>query len=217
MCRLLVVATTIMTFLSRPASTSTCSAPVEGTLGSNLISTINAVSDELTCKQSCLEEPSCRIYTYHRANSTYSPDTCFLLSAIASPVGECADETCLTALPDCLLSAPVCAYLDDGVLMERGVLVTEGEKSIDLLRLGECPSPVAVAVGGGGSGAFGGGGSGFVGHSALPHASYMRLMASAGGPAADSYLKDADATILTGGKGEDAGDSGDYDGGAGMN
>ena len=81
----------------------------------------------------------------------------------------------MTGLPDCQSSPPICAYLEDGLILEQGALVSGGERSIDLLRIGVCPSPVAVAVGGGGSGLNGGGGSGYVNFTVdLPSAPYIR-------------------------------------------
>ena len=41
-------------------------------------------------------------------------------------------------------------------------MTTEGERDIELLRLGLCPSPVMIAIGGGGTSSSGGGGSGYV-------------------------------------------------------
>ena len=83
-----------------------CSAPIEGSLGTNLITVIGDVSDEPTCKQSCQEEALCSAYTYHWANSTSSPKICYLLTTVGSPVRECADNTCATGLPDCDARAP---------------------------------------------------------------------------------------------------------------
>ena len=83
-------------------------------------------------------------------------------------------------------------------------MVIKGDVRIDLLRLGACPSPVAVAIGGGGGAGDGGGGSGYISHSLeLPYASYIELLAFAGGPAEDSFLQDvdSDAFIVTGEKG----------------
>ena len=187
-----------------------CSAPIEGTVGANLISVIGDVSDESTCKQMCQEEAPCSVYTYHWANSTSSPKTCFLLTNIGSPVRECADNSCATGLPDCEGSAPICSYLDDGgTIQEGGVNVTvgEGEKNIALLRLGECPAPVALAIGPGGEGPYagGGGGSGYVAHTVdLPAGAYVKMTAFAGDRSA-SYVKDldTDSVIVEGEMGGD--------------
>ena len=69
----------------------------------------------------------------------------------------------------------------------------DGETAFELLRLGVCPTPVAVAIGGGGAtgggGTLGGGGSGYVSYSVLPPTPYVKLLASAGGPGEDSFLK----------------------------
>ena len=184
------------------------SVAIEGTLGTNLISVIGDISDESTCKQSCQEDDLCSVYTYHRVNSTSSPETCFLLSAIGSPVKECMDNTCATGLPDCQATSPICKYLDldEGVIVE-GALKIEGEKDVALLRLGECPGPIAVAIGGGGRGEYsgGGGGSGYVAYSDnFPAAEYVRMIAFAGSDSEDSYVKyvDNNSTIVLGEAGD---------------
>ena len=77
--------------------------------------------------------------------------------------------------------------------MQQGVKVTgrigedpeNMEKNIALIRLGECPSPIAVVIGGGGKGdvgGSGGGGSGYVSHGVLdlPPAAYINLLVLAG-------------------------------------
>ena len=193
-------------------------AAIEGTLGTNLISVIGDISDESACKQHCQEDDICSVYTYHRVNSTSSPETCFLLSAIGSPVKECMDNTCATGLPECQASATICSYLDldEGVLVE-GALRIEGVKNVALLRLGECPKPVAVAIGGGGGGFYGGGGggSGYVANSDdFPAAEYVRMIAFAGMGAEDSFVTyvDNNSTIVLGEKGETGASD---DGGAG--
>jgi hypothetical protein len=201
-----------------------CSAPIEGTLGANLISVIGDVSDESTCKQRCLEEGTCSVYSYYWANSTSSPETCFLLTNVGSPVRECADSTCVTGLPDCEGSDPICSYLDDdGVIMEGGVKITGvGEKKISFLRLGECPATVALAIGSGGASGSrgGGGGSGYVANSVfLSAGAYFKMVAFAGNQSEDSYVKDVatDSIIVLGEKGMDGEDNGGNDaaGGAG--
>ena len=105
-------------------------AGIEGTVGSNWIRVIGDVSDESTCKQSCQEDALCSVYTYHPVNSKSSPETCFLLSALGSPVKECKDDECVTGLPDCQASAPICNYLDDGEIVEGGVKVEGGGRKI---------------------------------------------------------------------------------------
>ena len=198
--------------------TQFCTAPVEGAMGDNIVGVIDDVGDGTICEDSCKMEEACAIFTYHRPNSSLFPSTCFLLTALEEPIIPCDGDTCVTGLPDCL-GMPICAYLEDGVIMQQGVKATEGEKNIDLLRLGACPSPVAVAIGGGGEGGDGGGGSGYVSYSSdLPFAAYVKLLAFAGGPAADSFLKDreSDAFIVTGEKGGEGDlEPGSRDGGAG--
>ena len=94
-----------------------------------------------------------------------------------------------------------------------------GEKNIHLLRLGECPGPVAVAVGSGGEGNSGGGGSGYVAHSVdFPAAAYVKMIALVGNSSSqlgDSYVKDVDtdSMIVFGEKGKDGETRGDGGGG----
>ena len=111
------------------------------------------------------------------------------------------DDTCRTGLSNC--TASICAYLDDdGSILNDGVLLTneDGETQFELLRLGVCPTPVAVAIGGGGAtgggGTLGGGGSGYVSYSVLPPTPYVKLLAFAGGPGEDSFLKFLNSTII---------------------
>ena len=87
-----------------------------------------------------------------------------------------------------------------------------GGKNITLLRLGECPAPVALAIGTGGEGPYAGGsgGSGYVAYSVdLPAGAYVKMMAFAGRRFAgsESYVKDMDTGSIIvqgdmGGEGE---------------
>ena len=54
-----------------------CSAPVEGTMGSNMINVIDEVSDKETCDKLCQDEEGCLVYTYHPANNPTSPGAQF--------------------------------------------------------------------------------------------------------------------------------------------
>ena len=135
--------------LTSAAVIADCSAPIEGTLGSNLIRVVEDIFDKETCDKLCQDEETCSVYTYHSASNPASPETCYLLTAIREPVSECLGGTCETGLPNC--EGKVCAFVVDGAMFPMGVKMTEGEKDVELLRLGACPSPVAIAIGGGGT------------------------------------------------------------------
>ena len=96
-----------------------CSAPIEGTLGSNLINVIDDVSDKETCDKLCQDEEICSVYTYHPANNPTFPETCYLLTEIQEPVRECMGDTCETGLPDC--EGNVCAFIVDGAMFPQVV------------------------------------------------------------------------------------------------
>ena len=118
---------------------------------------IGDVLDEGTCDKLCQDEETCSVYTYHPANNPTLPETCYLLTTIQGPIRECEGDTCVTGLPNC--EGNVCAYVDEGMMLPQGVLITDGgEKNIELLTLGVCPQTVAIAIGGGGYGDFGAGG-----------------------------------------------------------
>ena len=114
-------------------------------------------------------------------------------------------------------NSPECFYSVDGVPQDAGVILTHtgANVTVELNRLGECPTPVAVAIGGGGKCTTGGGGSGYVSHTVeLPPTAYVKMIAFSGGPGQDSYIKvlDNDSFIL---RGEKGGDGGKWNGGAG--
>ena len=196
-------------------ATPFCTAPIEGTLGGNLVSVIDNVESEVMCDLSCRQEEQCAVYTFHRSNDTTYANTCFLLSALGEPIRECEADTCVTGLPNC--EGGICKYLDEGVMLPQGVLVTEGERniSLSLLILGVCPSPVAIAIGGGSDGYLGGGGSGYVDYSVNWHKQgYTKLQAYPGSDNEDSYIRDIteNMDVVRGGRGLIFGG---YDGGAG--
>ena len=110
-----------------------------------------------------------------------------------------------------------CVYSVDGVPQDAGVKLTHtgANVTVELHRLGECPTPVAVAIGGGGRGASGGGGSGYESHTAeLPPGAYVKMIAFAGGPGQDSYVRDVDGDSFIV-RGERGGDGEGWNGGAG--
>ena len=177
-----------------------CEAPVEGSLGSNLISVIDDVSEKEHCIESCRSEELCSMYTFHTANSSTYPSTCFLLSAIGEPIMPCQEDSCQTGFPNC--DVDLCTFLDGGYVSPQGVLVTGGQqdRKIDLLRIGNCPNPVVAAVGAGGaggySGGYGGGGSGYVDYRAnLTSKAFTQMLAHYG--VGDSLVTDlSDGSVV---------------------
>ena len=89
-------------------------------------------------------------------------------------------------------------------MLPQGILVTteEGERDIELLTLGACPSPVAIAIGGGGEGNLGGGGSGFVEYSTnWPQKAYLKVSVHPGSYSEDSFVSEiADSTDIVRGE-----------------
>ena len=195
-------------------ATPFCTAPIEGTLGANLVAVIDNVDSEEECDSSCVLEAGCALYTHHRNNDSTYPNTCFLLSALGEPVRECEDATCVTGLPNC--EGSVCAFIVGGIMFPQGVLVIEREEDVEVLTLGVCPSPVAIAIGGGGGYSYlGGAGSGYINYStSLPVKGYLKMQAYPGGASEDSYVRDlTDSTDIVRGEAGQGVDG--YDGGAG--
>ena len=54
--------------------------------GDNVLGFIDDVDSEDLCSTSCLENELCKIYTYHRANSTLFSSTCYLLSELGMKI-----------------------------------------------------------------------------------------------------------------------------------
>ena len=65
---------------------------MEGSLGSNLISVFDDVHEKESCIESCREDDLCHMYTFHTANSSTYPSTCFLLSDIGQPIMPCQED-----------------------------------------------------------------------------------------------------------------------------
>ena len=149
-CQTLVECDDCTTRAPTTCRTPFCSAAIEGPLSTNLITVIDNVDSEEECDSSCVLEAQCTVYTFHRSNDSTYPRTCFLLTELGLPIRECEGETCVTGLPNC--EGSICAFIEKGLMFPQGVIVTEGEKDIELLTLGTCPSPVAIAIGGGGYG-----------------------------------------------------------------
>ena len=159
-----------------------CTAPVEGSLSTNLLATLGDINDEAVCSFECQAEPLCQYYTYHQRNSTLFPSTCFLLASLEGPIVPCDNGTCSSGSPDCLSS--LCEFLDTaGNLLPRGVLVTS-TRAFNMVRIGPCPTAFAVAVGGGGTTTGdAGSGSGYVAYEELrafrPYLSYDAIVGAA--------------------------------------
>ena len=98
-----------------------------------------------------------------------------------------------------------------GILVTANKVVT-GDQDIQLLTLGACPSPVGIAIGGGGYGNLGGGGSGYVEYTTnWPREAYIKLAVhpgsqNPGSQSEDSYVRDLadNRDIVRGGRGQDA-------------
>ena len=186
-----------------------CNAPVEGRLGENLIKIVPDVTDA-DCEVACEAEEQCLFFTYHYANSTPYPRSCFLLTEIQGPLSPCQEGTCITASSKC--ESDACGFFDDSTFYSNGILINE-TKTIDLLAMGPCSidaTILAVAVGGGGSaGADAGAGSGYVefiefglpGNLTLP---YLQLQATVGAAGQSSELTVNGSTVLTASPGGDA-------------
>ena len=77
-------------------ATKFSTAPIEGKIGLNNISTTLNVKSEEQCHSSCILEPRCEVYTYHSGFSLTNPNTCYLLSALEGPFKECEEDACVT-------------------------------------------------------------------------------------------------------------------------
>ena len=154
-----------------------CTAPVEGSLSTNLLATLGDIEDEAFCSLQCQAEVQCQYYTYHWPNSTLFPSTCFLLSSIEEPIIPCANGTCTSGSPTCFNS--LCEFLDtSGSILSKGIKICVPGRDFNMVRIGPCPTAIAVAVGGGGTTTSdAGSGSGYVRHEELrafsPYLSYL--------------------------------------------
>ena len=197
------------------ASGAFCSAPIEGTLGSNVVAVIDNVDSAEECDLSCVAEEQCSVYTFQKSNES---TTCSLLTALGEPINEC--DSCVTGLPNC--EGSICAFVDGGFMYPNGLLVKDQEREVELLALGACSPPVAVAIGGGGYqlSDLGGGGSGYVDYTTdFANGGYVKMVAHPSygyGSEEDSYVIDKtdDIEIVRGRIGLSSG-SESYDGAAG--
>ena len=157
-----------------------CTAPVEGSLSTNLLATLGDIDNEVLCSLECQSEVQCQFYTYHWPNSTLFPSTCFLLSSIEEPIIPCTDGSCTSGSPTCLNS--LCEFLDtSGSILPKGIKIFVPGRDFNMVRIGPCPTAIAVAIGGGGTtSADSGSGSGYVTHGELrafsPYLSYQTIV-----------------------------------------
>ena len=142
---------------------------------------------------------------------------CYLLTELREPITYCQDGTCVSGSPDCQQS--LCGYLDDGILNPNGIVITES-KDVDLILIGSCGTPLAVAVAGGGTSSDGcGSGSGMVLFVELSiNGPYRQFSATVGSAGQESRLTDAaDGSVLLrpnpGGSGGGFGGASGYSGG----
>jgi len=202
-----------------------CHAPIEGVLGTNLIDFVASVS-EAACEAECEVVESCHFFTYHWANSSTNPGTCFLLKELQEPFRACDDGTCISGSSNCEYS--LCGFLEDGIMYQNGIVANE-TKEVDMLMLGPCASSrtLAVVVGGGGDaccgstggGASAGGGSGYVEFTELSVSEpLMHFEAIVGLATESSKVKDLSSgntvlEALSGGPGGEANGGAGYSGG----
>ena len=193
-----------------------CQAPVEGVLTDNQLDFIVDVSKE-ACEAQCKNLTGCNYFTYHYENSSLFQETCFLLTELREPITYCQDGTCVSGSPNCDQS--LCGFLEDGVLNPNGIVITES-KDVDLILIGSCGTPLAVAVAGGGTSSDGcGSGSGMVLFVELSiNGPYRQFSATVGSAAQESRLTDAaDGSVLLrpnpGGSGGGFGGASGYSGG----
>ena len=133
-------------------------------LGDNLIDFAVDITKE-ACASECEALLGCNAYTYHFANSTSYPETCFLLTELLKPISNCTDRSCLSGSPDCDLDLSPCGFRVDGVFYPKSIVIndTTTATDIDVISNGSCGTLLAVAIGGGGtSTSDAGSGSGYV-------------------------------------------------------
>ena len=101
---------------SQPSPYS-CSDPVEGVLGENMLNFFPDVESEEACRNTCLSIPACNFYTYHGSCDPNYPGACALLSHVLEPVQEC--NHCRTGAVIC---SSRCSFLQGGeYFTSRGV------------------------------------------------------------------------------------------------
>ena len=174
---------------------------------------------EAACEAECQIQEGCNFFTYHNSNSSTYPETCFLLTELREPITHCENETCLSGSPNC--DQNVCGFLDEGILYPNGIVVTES-REIDLILIGSCLNPLAVAVGAGGSSRMlssydAGAGSGYVEFAEIDIVSPYRRFEATVGPRGSEEQGLSQLTDISDGKSlvtAQPGESGGYDEGA---
>ena len=177
--------------------------------GDNLIDFAVDITKE-ACASECKALLGCHAYTYHFANSTSYPETCFLLTKLQKPISNCNDRSCLSGSPDCDLDLSPCGFRVDGVFYSKSIVVNDTTKTtdIDVISNGACGTLLAVAIAGGGT-TYGdaGSGSGYVEYTELSITSNRVLRAKIGGAKVSTELTNLSdgSTLLTANNGEDGG------------
>ena len=192
-----------------------CGVPLQGPITDNSVDIITAVPDELVCKLNCIENPSCKVYTYYNSKDVNYPSICFLLSEVQAPMQTC--EHCSTGVPDCRNITGICTFsvgaentLQSSYRFEN----TGNTTTTNILALGECELTV-LAVGGGGTGYNGGGGSGYVASTSVEVLT-SQLIVKVGGRLKSSSLETSEGEIIiTAAFGESGGYTAFHNGGAG--
>ena len=148
-----------------------CGSQYEGSIDyQNLVRYEEDVPAEPECRRLCVNDASCKVYTYYNGEHPTDKHLCMLLKEIQDPVKRC--ERCQTAPQKCeAFDECILGFYEDGegnMMSPRGLLVTESNKSVMKYVSGEntCYKTVTgLAVGSGGSGRSGnddiGGGGGF--------------------------------------------------------
>merc|ERR1719430_35249 len=144
-----------------------CSIRFNGDVNSdNLLDFIGGVTDEHECKQFCMSNEDCLIYTYFTKERPTLPSSCFLLSKedFQMPIIPC--DNCMSGPGTCSVGQKCkAAFISNGTNIQ--VFHAEEDMTVHLVA-GEmdCFADIdVVAIGGGGShvsGIYGGAGSGFI-------------------------------------------------------
>merc|ERR1711884_600725 len=122
------------------------------------------------------------------------------------------NRSCISGSQNCdIIPQNLCGYLVDGILYPNGIVITES-KDVDLILIGSCGTPLAVAIGGGGTTRQdAGSGSGYVEFVELSiNGPYRQFSATVGSAQQESQLTDAadGSVLLTADPGGDGGNDG---------
>ena len=205
---------------------ATCSGPVSGHVGSNLVENLPDLETEDACRAVCQAEAECHVYTYYTRDDPTSPGSCFLLSRLTRPVQYC--DHCQTGAGDCSECTGVFME-EDGGSSSWGMVITSTNSTVTVtaVAVGTCDI-VLVAVGGGGAaGGYGnsneyggGGGSGYVTWKAVPMKASLTLEVEVGSSGVGSLVRGQGGELLLEappGKPGETGETGEHssNGGAG--